>query len=232
MKKILTFLAFTLIWYTANAQNVGKSTISISLGPSFPIGKFALKDMSDEESGLAKIGGFLDLSYGYQLSKYLGITAALKGSVHGIDFSSYAVPSGVGASSQTTTTTWKTGAILVGLSQVFPLSEDGKFKFELRELAGIQSTKSPEVNVSINVPGIGNMNSKQESAKATSFAYALGAGFSYSVDRAIGLKLFADYGASNPKFDVSASSGTNTTQQESAQRINMVNLGVGLTIGF
>lgn len=232
MKKLLTCLLVAFFYLNADAQNTSKSSFDIMLGASLPTGDFAKKDVFDDESGLAKIGTFVDLSYRYQATKVLGITATLKGSIYGVDASNFTLPSGTGASSQISTTNWNTGAILGGIYQLIPLSADEKWNLEFRELVGVQFSRSPEMIINVTIPNIGTMNSRQEPANATAFAFAVGTGLRYQLHRDLGFKLFADYNSSNSKFDVTVTSGGTTTQQPTSQKITTVNVGVGLTVGF
>lgn len=230
MKRILTLFALTFIYFTSSAQ-IGKSFIGITLGPSFPTGDFKSKDPANDKSGLANVGAFVDINYSYQFSKFVGITAALKGSINSVDISGSQMPSGAGGSMQVNATSWKTGAVLAGIYQTIPLSANEKLSLEFRELLGVQSTKSPEMNASIFIPGFGNFNAMQSSANTTSFVYSLGGGFRYQLNEKIGLKLFADYSSSKAKFDdIMISSGTETETVSNSQKINSVGLGIGLVI--
>lgn len=232
MKKI-SLLSLLFFFYFSSFSQDRKSSLSIAFGPSFPIGDFADRNSSNEKAGLAKTGAFVDLGYQYAMTKNFGLAAALKGSIYGVDMSSYQMPTGVGASMQVETTTWKTGAILAGVYQEFPISPNGKLSLGFRELIGVQFTRSPEVKINITVPGMGVLNGDQQPANATSFAYALAGGLKYQFNPGLGLKLFADYSGTLAKFEVTGSAGGTAIQpQETDQRIDAVGLGVGLVIGF
>jgi hypothetical protein len=237
MKKLLLsilLLSSSLIIFAQSPVN--KSTVFIGLGPSFPIGDFSAKDASDEKSGLAATGFYFDLGYQYQFTENFGAIGMYKWKTHGIAKGTlnYAVPTGSGGSASVHTTNWKMGAILAGVTQTFALSQNEKFSIAFREVAGVQFTSTPALNISYNIPGIGNSSSNQESQSATSFAYLLGIGFKYQLDQTLGLKVYADLNNANVEFkEFTVNSGAATvTAPSSKQKTGTIDLGLGLTIGF
>ncbi|KQC00661.1 outer membrane beta-barrel protein [Pedobacter sp. Hv1] len=236
MKKILLFSLISFVYFNVNAQTVSqKSSIGITVGPSFPVGDFASKDLSNSQSGLAKVGGFLGIDYSYRFSKYFGAIVSAQGRIHGVDekaLSTYAVPDGSGASLSIATGTWKMGAIMAGIFQVVPLTKDEKLNLEIRALGGYQSTSSPKVDVKISIPGMGSFQDTQESESAGSFAYVVGAGLKYSLSPSLALKLSGDYNGAQPKFTVTTYPADAPVTQQVKQSIGTFNVGIGLAIGF
>jgi|GEM_PF-6429265 len=227
--KRLSFLSFMLLFsLNALSQNSANSFLSFSAGPSFPTGHFAEKGFSNN-AGQASTGAFLDIGYGRQFSKYIGVTVLLRGRVNGIDFSGYELPEGTGASSRIHTGTWKSGAALTGLYALLPLTREGGLFFEMKGLAGIQRTSSPDADIDISVPNVGSFSGRQESASATSFAYLFGAGFKYNLSSTLALRLSADYSYSNPEFK-----DIKVTGQEgnlsSSQKVTILDAGLGLIV--
>lgn len=210
------------------SQNASNSFLSFSAGPSFATGDFAKKDLR-ANAGQATTGAFLDIGYGHQFSKYIGATVLLRGRVHGIDFSGYALPEGTGASSTMQTGTWKSGTALTGLYALLPLAPEGGLSFEIKGLAGIQKTSSPEAEINISVPNGGSFSGRQESATATSFTYLFGAGLRYNLSSSLALKLSTDYSYSNPEFkdiEVTGQEGN----LSSSQKVTVLDAGLGLIV--
>ncbi len=54
-----------------------KSILAFHAGPSFPLGDFKSTNLDNEQAGFAKNGFTIDLNYGYRLSEYTGIAAAV-----------------------------------------------------------------------------------------------------------------------------------------------------------
>lgn len=235
MKKLFLSVLFFSIAAITFAQNVAKkSSVFVDLGASLPTGDFASKNVSDEKDGLATTGFFFDLGYQYQFSKNVGAIAMFNWKINGIDKNAlnYSLPTGSGGSMSITTTTWRMAAVLGGLTQSFAITKDEKLAIEFRELAGVQFSSSPEVNLSYSIPGIGSSSSKQESSDATSFSYLLGMGFKYKLSETLGLRLMADYHTSNPKFTLVSYPADAPVEYLSEQKIGTFNVGVGLVIGL
>jgi hypothetical protein len=237
MKKLLIFtLLLSSALTTFSQSTYNKSSVFIGLGPSIPIGDFSSKSATDEKAGLAAVGFQLDLGYQYRFSKYLGAIAMFKGRIHGLgkEALNYSLPTGSGGSLSVDATTWKTGAILAGLTQYIPLSKNDLFTLEFREAAGVQITASPEVDVQYNIAGSQTPNGHQRSESATSFAYVLGLGFRYQFNSRLGLKIYGDFNNSNVRFeDVTIHTGDSTPLvAPNKQKTGTVDVGLGLTIGL
>ena len=237
MKKLLIITLLLSASLTTFSQSTyTKSSAFIGLGPSIPIGDFGSKSATDEKAGLAAVGFQLDLGYQYRFSKYVGAIAMLKGRINGLakETLNYSLPTGSGGSLSVDATTWKTGAVLAGLTQYIPLTKSELFTLEFREAAGVQITASPEVDVQYNIAGSQTPNSRQPSESATSFAYVLGLGFQYQLNSHLGLKIYGDFNNSNVRFeDVTINIGDSTPLvAPNKQKTGTIDLGVGLTIGL
>ncbi|WP_316803410.1 outer membrane beta-barrel protein [Pedobacter nototheniae] len=238
MKRIIFFLCVWLGFLNLSAQTTNqKSFIGISVGPSFPVGDFANKSVSNENSGLATTGGFLNLNYGYRFSNNFGAIAILRGSIYGVDSQSlknnYSLPDGSGGSISFDAGTWKTGAVMVGLFQGISLGTNKDFVLEARGAIGVQRTSSPSLKIKGSITGFGTFEGEQKSVSATAFAYLVGLGLNYGLGNNLSLKLHGDYSGSNPKFqDITASSYAAGTKITSKQNINTIDVGVGLALNF
>lgn len=236
MKKFLILLLFAFGLTGAFAQNQ-KSFIGISLGPSFPVGDFANTDLSDENSGLAKVGGTLSLNYGYHLSQQFGLMAVIRGSVHGVDVDAlkrqYATPDGIASSISFKTSTWKSAAAMVGIFEMLPLNASKNLFFVARGAIGVQRSQSPSTDITIAVSGLGTFTNHQDSYSATSLAYLLGLGLDFQLEKNLSLKFNADYTGANPKFqDPRAATYPQNNYTKLKQPINTVDLSLGLAFRF
>lgn len=223
MKLSVLFASILLISAaTSFAQNSKKSAMNILAGPSFPVADFGNKFSDNPKAGLAKLGAFLSIEYDYQLVNDIYVTGRLSGSIHGIDFK-YGAPTG--SSLNMSTTNWKNANLFAGFSYMPQITN--RLNFIARAMGGYQYTNSPEVK--INISGSFNGSSTQESAGAGSFGMLFGLGFNYDVASDIGLRIIADYGNANPKFEVSQTSANVVNSAPTSQKIEMVNLGVGIS---
>ncbi len=210
-----------------------KSSISISVGPSIPVGTFALKDIADDKAGLASVGGFATIAYQYQFSRFFGLVGALNGRIHGVDKNAlqlYTVPTGSGSSLSLTTTTWNFFSIMAGISQLIPITKDEKLTLEVKEQVGIQFSNSPEIQIAGFIPGVGTINSIEQSQSKKSFAYGLSFGFNYKIGEKLGLKFHSEYQGASPRF--AYANGDVVSTYGLRQNTSAINVGLGLSLGF
>lgn len=233
MKKSLFLSLFFLASFGVYAQNFKKeSSIAISVGPSFPVGEFANKNLYDERDGLASVGGYASIAYNYQFSRFFGAVAAVDGRIHGVDknaLKAYTLPTGSGASLSLETSTWRFLRAMVGVSQTVPITKNEKLALEVKELIGVQFSNSPEVKTTGFIPGVGSLNGVQESQSKNSFAYGLGIGLNYKVANKLKLKLFGEYQGSSPTFIYDIG---DIAKNQIKQETGAINVGLGLAFGF
>lgn len=84
------FILLSIISITALSdcfsQNIdGRSFLSVSAGPSFPIGNFSNTDSGNELAGFAKTGEEVTISYTRKLNQHFGIVATLLGQRNGLN---------------------------------------------------------------------------------------------------------------------------------------------------
>lgn len=84
MKRPLLTILLSLWIVSAFSQQLNSLTLSI--GPAFPVGEFANKDPYDPASGLAEPGFLLDVSYYHKTpNTNFGVTASLRARVNSMD---------------------------------------------------------------------------------------------------------------------------------------------------
>lgn len=85
MKWFLLFVSTCLFVFTSFSQQHNNS-VTLSLGPAFPVGKFASTNADDPNAGAARIGGVADLSYAYSFNhSNFGIFALARARINSID---------------------------------------------------------------------------------------------------------------------------------------------------
>ena len=80
MRKILILLVCTPVSLFTFSQNKNaKQSLSIGIGPSFPLGDFGSKDLNDNGAGFAGIGQALNIDYFLPFSKNFGLIVSATG---------------------------------------------------------------------------------------------------------------------------------------------------------
>jgi hypothetical protein len=96
-----------------------RGSLSLSIGPAFPVGEFANKNGNDAASGLANIGGLADLTYMHPFSRQdFGYTGTLRARMNGLSSSSLRQPFAdqyPGYNWYVSAKSWETAAALIGL---------------------------------------------------------------------------------------------------------------------
>jgi hypothetical protein len=235
MKKIVfAVLIITAMSLNGNAQGK-KGYIGISSGPSFPIGDLSSKDSDNASAGWANTGGIFDISFAYKLGNgNFGITALLRGQVNPFDAQAYANElanqlSGVVWSVDSKA--WGIGGLMAGGFGSFPVSK--KVNFDARAMIGFLTAVSPEITITAIGAG-GAAWARQNSATSTSFAYLIGAGFSFDLGNNLQLLSNLDYLGSKPEFrnvETISSDGSRFTDTWS-QSMGAINLSVGVGFRF
>ncbi len=233
MKKIIiTAIVLVSIIAKSYAED-RKGFIGISVGPSIPIGDLASSDVNNDAAGFANTGGVFDISFAYQLGEgNYGITALLRGQANPTD--AQAMADEFGSMFPTVNWTvesesWSIGGLLFGGFGSFPVSE--RTSFDARAMIGFLNAQSPEITITGTIPGE-SIWLKQGSQNATSFAYLLGAGFSFDIGERLLLLTNLDYLGSNPEFsnvEIIDSDGNRDTSTWS-QVMGSINMSIGIAL--
>lgn len=206
------------------AQNtIDTNVVTISLGPSFPLGYFSAKDFNDQFLGKSLPEAAINFSFTHKLYKNLGVTAMLYGQLNGLDKTLgrqygqawFYDDAGDNTHSHLDWSFDKkslyAASFLVGLSEEFFTRKDGRFSITAKALAGITFAKMPGFN------GNGRSDSVyaiviQNKAAGLGFSYFGSIGVKYKCSKAIYLLCNIDYfGAPGIDFrNVRGISGTTT----------------------
>ena len=219
MKNFLTLMVILLLnTFTSFSQD--KGYIALSLGPSFPLGEFASKDMDNESAGFAKPGG-----------KNVGVSALLRGQANKTDAQAMAneiagkIPFDMNV--RVESETWSVGALMVGGYGSFPV--DKKISIESRLMIGFLSATLPKVTFDLSTTEEAAWV-KRSSSKGTSFAYLIGAGIKYDAGKRVCVLANLDYLGANPEYvDVeSTSSFGDYSKDNFSQTLGSFNIGFGV----
>ena len=87
-KRLLLLVNVSFLFFIKSYSQARDNQLSVSIGPSFPLGSYADKNLSDEKSGIATTGGSFYLSYVRKTQKKINIVASLRGQINPLDRSS------------------------------------------------------------------------------------------------------------------------------------------------
>ncbi|CAN5513203.1 hypothetical protein BH10BAC2_BH10BAC2_41440 [soil metagenome] len=75
--------------FSCFSQSENNSTLIISAGPAFPVGKFGSKNFSDDLSGVAKPGVAVALSFSKFPSGNLGVATSIQAQQNSINIAAF-----------------------------------------------------------------------------------------------------------------------------------------------
>jgi len=208
LKKLLFFFLVFLLSNAAISQNT-KSTISINIGPSVPVGNYSKTDQANSLSGYAKMGSAVSLSYAYSLSDDVSIIAMFalqKNAINTTAFESQLSQSAFGFAGgaaryygnwDVQEKSWFNKYGLLGLSKnMLKGKKSNKVSLHVKLLAGLVNSKSPEFNAS-SKSDTSYVLMTQGSQSATGFCYVVGADAGYKISRLFSIVLSLDYTGSS-----------------------------------
>jgi hypothetical protein len=222
MKPLFTIILSLLILSNLRAQVTTQSTTSpkehrffagLSLGPSFPAGKFANKNFNDTTAGLARPGPSLSISAGYMFTRSVGVVVSLGGQENkqdaGAIASSVKQANGDTVSTSAWTNSWKIARIMAG--GIFKWPVGGKFFFQAQGLVGVLKTSLPGYIYGIGqaIPNINNPSNYSIIASTAktplnwAFCYQANAGLGWRLTKRISLVGDISYSHAAPihKYD-------------------------------
>ena len=233
MKKELNFL-FVLMFLATKSFSQNKGYVSISMGPSFPIGNFASKNVNNNFAGWASTGIVLDINIAYKLGRNFGLFGSLRGQTNNFDNAAFAteLANQTGYDWSVSSKPWSIGGLMFGGYGSFPVSK--KVSFDTKSLIGILRIATPEINSTLSGSG-GSVWVKQNSVNSISFTYLLGSGFKFDITEKICLMTHLDYLVSKPEFrnvEIITSDGGAPLKSTFTQNIQTINffVGVGLRL--
>ena len=182
-----------------------KSTLSLSIGPSIPIGNYGKTNPYNDLAGYAKAGESINISFNYKLIHGIGVEAMLYGQRNGFNSKVFSdgLPTELGFSLggdprfySNWTYAWKSWymeSLLLGVTKQWSIGKpDSKVSIFAKALEGI---------VHVQYPGM-SANSKsdtsyviihQNNASAFGASFSLSAGVEYKLSKNIGILFSCEY---------------------------------------
>jgi len=229
-KQSLFFFAFILPLLYCKAQSFNdKNFLSLSIGPSFPVGDYAKTNVNNNLAGFAKTGEQVELSFEHKLSKHFGLAVMLHGQRNTINttamseefsqlkfYTAYftgttgypTIPPPPVTSSYYTYPNWKfdakswlTGSLLIGAAGDFPIdTKTNKLFITAKAMAGASYVSAPSMHgKSITDSTLAEVS--QNGATAFAFSYLISGGLKYKLTQKLRLLFNVNYfGTSQAKF--------------------------------
>ncbi|WP_205509126.1 hypothetical protein [Longitalea arenae] len=207
MKKTPFLLTgFLLLTILAHAQEKESNLfVELSIGPSFPIGKFGDKNYKsvledDEPAGLAKTGLNLQAAVGYYLGENFGLLLSPGYSIHAQDGSGYEnfIKESTGAMGAPTAShaavdakSWKMLKLLAGAFLVTPLTMEEDLVLQTKITAGACKTAVPGYSFTAynEQNGSSYAGSTGENSLNWAFCYQVSLGVKYQLNKKLHLLL-------------------------------------------
>lgn len=203
MRKLIILLVITIAApHTLLAQSISeRSSLSISIGASIPVGDFSITDANNTFSGYAKIGETVKLSFGYKLTNIIGLEAMVYGQRNALN---------TGASQKELDKTyffqdarnysnwevvkknWMIGSLLAGVTGDYTIDQRNKISIKAKALAGLALIKSPDLKAESN-SGNAYAAFRGEYGSAKGMSVLLGAGLNFKLNHRFNLFLNSEY---------------------------------------
>jgi hypothetical protein len=245
MQKFIFTLVLLTFYLYSNSFSQGKvcktghclkgdvGYISLSAGPSIPLGDFADNNIKNSNAGFANVGSKLELNAGFKLVKSVDLAFKLFYSANGYDASTLTRKlemENPGTKWTTTGRSWDIYGGLVGLSYSYPLTK--KFVSDYKIQTGIMQTSIPQMKVT----GSNGSVITEDSESASSVVYLISIGGHYPVLRLVDLVGNLEYLGSSPSFDniknTSNLPGYSNTTKSFKQNISLLSINFGFRVKF
>lgn len=214
--------------------------ISLSIGPSIPLGNFANNDIKNANAGFAKTGSKVGINAGFNILENVNIGASLFYSVNSYDVSSLTqklTNDYPGTTWSTSGRNWDIYGGMIGLTYSYPFKNKfvGDFKFQ----SGFMQSSIPEMVVSSS----NNLKITEAEKSASSLVYMISVGGHYPLGRLFDIIGNLEYLASSPSFsnisrvyNVPTYSPpgivTSTSSSTYNQNISMLSFNFGFRVKF
>lgn len=237
--KIITTLLLLLFAVGGYAQIGGthrKTTLSLNIGLSTPLGDFASTSAGNPAAGYARMGTVGDLTYTYLMGKYFGIAAKFRFLVNpynhkSIDEQLTTAYQSQGIDWQVTAYRYGMGTLLAGGYGSFPIT--GNVSFDAKLMAGYMLIRHPDVDAR-GWDGDGDYYFVGKKMKdATGFAASLEVGLKWKVSRHLAILGNVDYYMAKPRYDEFETSTTGNVQYHNfTQNFATLSYTLGLGVMF
>jgi hypothetical protein len=242
-RRLLLFCLFLLSLGTpGNAQPTPLNALSFSAGYSIPVGKFASKQFSDPEAGLAGAGYFTQLGYERRFRSWLGVrlSASLNSNTTNpqtmIDQYSVFLPNRDTYTWTTDVTRWRLGSVLAGPVLYARL---GALTLKGHAQAGLVLAESPGLRVQ-GTSSTGQYPVDARVSKSDARAFGVGAGGSvrFPLYKRLLFQLTGDWVASRiqlydvPTYTQVGDNAPINGLLSPRRLVGVLNTGAGLVVEF
>jgi hypothetical protein len=203
---IATLCLLAATFSLAEAQYHSRWTISLTMGPSVPVGKFASKDGHDSTALFARTGIAANLAISYRLRKHWGLSMLLNGEDNAVNNSAIDTrleTANPGYTVQYDQAHWVVHRLLAGAFGEWPLGKGNRWSFTVGLYAGAASTQEPNISNHIYLTdqsglagGYNSYSTYHNGAFRFGFAYEGNAGLQYQVGKLVFLCGQVDYAGS------------------------------------
>jgi len=213
MKKSFPLLFAVLIGQTLFSQQK-KSTLMISLGPSFPVGNYSNTIAGKEQPGYATMGGTVTLSYAHRMGSGFSAIAMVALQKNGFNSSAFEQQLSQSAFFIITGTaryypnwevqskSWLNKYGLAGLSKnILAEGRDKKLSWHFKLLAGVINSSLPSFNAS-SKSDTSYVVYVRGGQSATGLCFAAGTDIRYQINKLFSIVVSLDYtGSSTLSFN-------------------------------
>lgn len=234
MRSLLSTILF-LVFIDGYAQSGHrKSYLEITAGPSFPVGAYAEKDITNSASGFARTGQVLKFTYTRLVKKHFGFAATVHGQRNALNTKALEGSFSQAQMLQPTVVispslnpapaivtygnypdwkfekeSWWLGSLLLGGYGQFALEQAGKLMLTAKTMMGAVYAYAPEIKgISASEKAMARIT--QSSGSAFGFAYSVAGGAKYKLTDKLSLNTQVEYFGTN-KIRFQDIKGTFTT---------------------
>lgn len=248
MKKVILLLTIPFVLVSKGFSQDGdrKGFTSFNLGSSIPLGNFASKDFDNNQAGFATTGVVMDFTFGYKISKKLGVTAIYRSQVNGHDmvaygegwenYLDYRYPS-VSSSVNVESTSFALAGIMVGINGSFLIGNN--ISFEPRIVIGPSVATLPAMTTEMYESGTKLLTTIRPQAGTFAFSSIIGAGIKLDITKKLCLLGNIDFYTANVLWkdveEISIGHITGTTEKnyyDYSQKFTTINISAGLGFRF
>lgn len=217
---LLTGILFFVFVVAKAQEHHSRLSVEVSVGPSFPVGKFASKDTanidpygSGKQPGWAKTGVGGQIVMRYQLTTSFGIILLAGGQLNTQDRNSLdkdiksLFTWDKYARVESKTSSWKTGKVMAGGFFLLPIAETKELLFQGDILAGVCKTSIPKYSYTVYDDSLSIVFGNPYSIAAgrhskitlpLSFCFQLSAGLKYFFTQKVFLTASINYFHAHP----------------------------------
>jgi hypothetical protein len=219
MKKqtLLILGAFLLMLNVSAQKNNSKNLLTVSFGPSIPIGNYANTNLSNDDAGFAKTGETINICFEHKLNKHFGIAAMMYGQKNVINTAAMAQQFGqlqfmepyAGPGQQPPTTTYVRypdwsfdknnyylGSFLIGATNEFAIGKTDKLSFVAKAMIGAVNATSPQLKGQ-SITDTAGAFVNQNKVSGWGLSYLINAGLKYRLNNKWSLLFSTEYVGTN-----------------------------------